>query len=1127
MKQAGKMAEREHILAALVAEVLGPRDGPYETLPLSEEPQGEYITGVLAPASASHLAIDIESEAGEAVQESGSPDPQEDQDSGSGAVATSVFSPALDPKALPRSIGISFTVQSSDQNPELEVCCTWARYYGREDGWTRQPTAFLSGTIEPVQDCSWNAADNVRIHLRTREVSGDTWRVSLFLINETVPEDAEGRPSVSEYVFQPQIRVSCQAGTVLVPVRQAFPEIQSEVEDGSLISEDASLSLVYSDRFALARGHLCGAVWEAIDPERPHKVIPSLGKAPFAWTDAAQVPEEERSKFSPADVRTELIPCYPIVAPEMSWDDQYSNSPELDPEVISEIWNEQEMKAALQPMADAYGLWIAAQEKLVAGLPPDAQITARSHLAQCQWALGRIEEGIDVLVGDDEARLAFCFANRAIAIQSRWSRKSVLQWRPFQLAFILLNIASLADRKHADRNVCDLLWFPTGGGKTEAYLGLAAFTLALRRRRALTSGHPHAGGGTAVLSRYTLRLLTIQQYRRALGVITAAEVLRVEGLDSPSGPVGWRPTGYESKDTFLWGGTRFSAGLWVGGTVTPNNLQSIGPFPSRGRGYPDTFVAGALDVLKGVDSDYQGPDKRLQDIVQNTRHISTEGEPAQVLQCPCCQSALAVPDQGYTAGQHTLHWLFQGENRRIPALGQFQPANLPLAVDDVDVTVNGSDVRTLSITFSITAGAKLEPKQVDEWWYQTVEPALGPTTTLLSARPARPGYFILGYDASHPCDFDIFCPNPGCELNAHPWAEQVPLARSDTSAGRAGSSPVIGSLPATSSTAELPGLRGLQWQDVHEANKLNGTRSLSRSIPIPALTTDDQIYHRCPSLVIATVDKFARLAFEPKAASMFGSVTHYHSRWGYYREGVPPSAGGNLESRVRKHPPGLNRGTTLFTSVDRFDAPDLILQDELHLIEGPLGSMVGIYETVVDALCQGADESRPKYVASSATVRQADNQIRSLFDRRLAQFPPWGVSADDRFFARDLQEHPLDSTRAGRLYVGICAPGKGAQTPIVRIWSRLLQTAFERRRVVGDDAIDQYWTLVGYFNAIRELAGALALLRQDIPERIAFISSGGDRPLDEDSSLELSGRTGSLDLPAMLDRLSTSLPDAQ
>ena len=475
-------------------------------------------------------------------------------------------------------------------------------------------------------------------------------------------------------------------------------------------------------------------------------------------------------------------------------------------------------------------------------------------------------------------------------------------------------------------------------------------------------------------------------------------------------------------------------------------------------------------------------------------------------------------------GSHTLHFLFQGGRSQFPSLSQIQPASLPLSVDNVAGSGTTSGVRTLSITFTVSAGEILTTKQIDQWWYQEIEPALGQDADLLAARPSRPGYFILGYNPTHPCDFDIFCPNPLCELNQHAWAEQVPLRRNDRSAGRSGGGPVSHGVPATAKTAELPVVQGRQWQNVPVACSLEDFPSLSMRIPIPALTVDDQIYHRCPSLVVATVDKFARLAFEPKAASLFGKVTHYHGRWGYYREGAPPSWE-SLPQAFRPHPPGTHGRATLRISVQGFNPPDLILQDELHLIEGPLGSMVGLYETAIEELCHGVAETVPKYVASTATVRQANPQVQALFNRRLAQFPGWGISAEDRFFARERQVHPLDSFRAGRLYVGVCAPGKGAQTPIVRIWSQLLQSVYERWQTSKNPELDRFWTLVGYFNAIRELAGALSLFRQDIPERITFRSGSSPRTLDQ--PLELSGRVKALDLPSMLERLSTEAPHAQ
>src|SRR5438128_5948359 len=173
--------------------------------------------------------------------------------------------------------------------------------------------------------------------------------------------------------------------------------------------------------------------------------------------------------------------------------------------------------------------------------------------------------GVESLMRDPDAFQAFLFANRAMLLQRShtiWSRdrrrdptaappqpRLEGRWRPFQLAFILLNLPGLIDVESDDRRIGDLLWFPTGGGKTEAYLGLAAFTMALRRRRTVPGMRTDAG--LAVLMRYTLRLLTIQQFQRAATLLCACETLR-------------------SQDTRTWGDYRFSIGLWVGLQGTPN-----------------------------------------------------------------------------------------------------------------------------------------------------------------------------------------------------------------------------------------------------------------------------------------------------------------------------------------------------------------------------------------------------------------------------------------------------------------------------------------------------------------------------------------------------------------------------
>jgi hypothetical protein len=188
-----------------------------------------------------------------------------------------------------------------------------------------------------------------------------------------------------------------------------------------------------------------------------------------------------------------------------------------------------------------------------------------------------------------------------------------------------------------------------------------------------------------------------------------------------------------------------------------------------------------------------------------------------------------------------------------------------------------------------------------------------------------------------------------------------------------------------------------------------------------------------------------------------------------------------------------------------------------------------MYESAIGFLAR-ARSSPIKYIASTATVRRAEDQVRAIFSVRLQTFPPQGLSIDDRFFVTDTPDariHPLDDELPGRLYVGVCCPGRGPLTPVVRIWARLLQTAWEN----GDHpSIDPYWTLTGYFNAVRELAGVRALYRQDIPQRLRHIagtSERGSRPCPQEHAQELSSRTESTDLPSVLEALNQRRPNAE
>jgi hypothetical protein len=605
-----------------------------------------------------------------------------------------------------------------------------------------------------------------------------------------------------------------------------------------------------------------------------------------------------------------------------------------------------------------------------------------------------------------------------------------------------MTLESVVNSNSEDRDVCDLLWVPTGGGKTEAYLALAAFAIAFRRRRALARNTgDRAGAGVSVISRYTLRLLTIQQFRRAV----------------------------------IWGSMRFSVGLWVGGSVTPNALlDSWGGYQT---------IPGGLSVLLGQAGD---------------------GEPAQILKCPACETILSIPsrqDGGLPPGTHTIHLVVRGNPE-----GEVRPQDLnfqSIRPDEIRLDPRGrASFWTLSIRMSATQ--QIVAEEFDGWWRQVR--LIHPNLELACARASRPGYFIRTYllqrNQNKPYDFEIFCPSPECPLHRQ-WCEGTPLGW------------MSGSAPHPNSPRGIPGIAGLpdgnRFTHINEA--FSQGSFLSERVPIPAWTVDDQIYHRCPSMVIATVDKFARPAFEPRAAGIFGNVEFHHCLWGFYRPGQHPTQGD-----VGGHPSPAGRGQSFnYCPVPPFDAPDLLLQDELHLIEGPLGSLVGLYETAVDFLCREVSRRPIKYIASTATVRQAEEQVASIFCRRLLSFPPSGLTADERFFVRFVRQHPLNDHGPGQLYLGVCAPGRGPLTPAVRLWSRLLNTCWQYQANPRNDA---YWTLVGYFNAIRELAGARALYRQDIPERLRRISGGNPRPLSEENCQELSGRTASTELPVILDLLN-------
>jgi hypothetical protein len=249
--------------------------------------------------------------------------------------------------------------------------------------------------------------------------------------------------------------------------------------------------------------------------------------------------------------------------------------------------------------------------------------------------------------------------------------------------------------------------------------------------------------------------------------------------------------------------------------------------------------------------------------------------------------------------------------------------------------------------------------------------------------------------------------------------------------------------------------------------------------PLPVTVIDEDMIASPPSLLIGTVDKFAMLAWKPELRRLFG---------------IGP------DGQHENHP------------------PTLIIQDELHLISGPLGTMVGAYETLIDRLCRehGIGAISPKIVASTATISRASEQIRHLYARdNVSLFPPSGLEAGDSFFAKE------DRTSPGRLYLGILAPGHGSsQTTQARVYAALMQ--YSVIMDTDDAGRDPWWTLLCFFNSLRELGGASTLFISDARDYLRVIIDRHSMNYEQIRSpfaTELTSRIRSDEIPKELAKL--------
>lgn len=621
----------------------------------------------------------------------------------------------------------------------------------------------------------------------------------------------------------------------------------------NLDKEEASLALLYRNKKVYAVGHGCSVSWENKDGniELCSSIIPEY-----------EVPMVD---YMPEELRDRNLDIFKMI--------NLSGLTNYDLGSLIKGLNE---------FCDIYGNWIKKLERKSKEIPDNLKETADRHLGKCNNVLERMREGIKLIENNEIVRKAFFLSNKAMLMQIvhsglqknkrypedenvNWpvyKNRNDIEWRPFQLAFMLMSIKGIFDPDSVDRDLVDLIWFPTGGGKTEAYLGVIALTLFLRRLK-----NPFKGGGTVAIMRYTLRLLTAQQFQRASALICACEKIR--------------------RDNGELGEEEFSIGLWIGGSSTPNYLD---------------------EALHELDQMVRG----------NKRNNKF-----QVLSCPWCGTSLEKDDR----------------------------------------------------------------KNRGTWGYK---------------KGRNPKRLIL------------FCPEEECDFN--------------------------------------------------------------REHKLPIKVIDEDIYRTPPSLLFSTVDKFALLPWKKEVSSLFALDNN------------------NL-------------------------SPELIIQDEMHLISGPLGTIVGLYETAIDALCSEKG-IKPKILASTATVRRADDQCKALYNRDMMQFPPPGLDDEDSFFAREI---PI-SREPGRLYAGIMSSGKTQVTTEINLMSNLLQLI--KLLDYDEEIIDQFWTMTGYFNSLRELGRCSTMIHNNIKEEIRRIASR--KNMDTRSitrAHELTSRKKAREIPEVLEQLDKSYPD--
>jgi len=892
---------RQELLEIVLKDLRGPANGLDEII-TEQTVRDRYILGLLAPKGQTPLPLEEDEDLAF--------DGTDGEDGKSEPVNVQGRT------MLPSSFGMTFTV--IPEAKDIVVSVRWGHYDripSTELGldldppkpvWKRKQVESTSEpiTIKEGRIVRWIPNEDfpdVFVDGRIRRVA-DQWIITLFLVNGQ--QEPRQLKDVA-WIFQPEMVVEAPNGEPIFIRRMTVRTNANH--------EELAMQMVYRKQVEFAVGHGVATHVELLEG--------SFDRAVRIKTDTAPTYELPKT-----------------IAPKPD-DVPGLKGFELDMKALSEI-PDGKFSASLSPLVAAYRIWLDSIQ--VRTRSPESDLQPYSNQAKtvvetCQKVLTRLENAIALLDTNPQAAEAFRFANHTMwqqrihslfTLSVRQKKNETLEtidalqnrtWYLFQLAFILINLPGMVDPTHLERSdpttaIADVLWFPTGGGKTEAYLGLTAFALAIRRLQG-KMGEYDGGAGVTVLMRYTLRLLTLQQFQRATALICACELTR-------------------KSDVNKWGNEPFRIGLWIGQRSTPNwtdESDQIVREYRRGGSFRSSSVGG-------------------------------RGTPHQLTNCPWCGETL------------------------IP----------------------GRDIQVE--TYKAGAGRTL-----------------------------------------------VYCPSSSCEFNQR--------------------------------NAKGEGL--------------------------PMVVVDEEVYRRLPSLLIATVDKFAQMPWKGEVQMLFGKVNAYCPRHGFRSPDIDDTD---------SHPKHKQSGLPAVKSEERgpLRPPDLIIQDELHLINGPLGTLVGLYETAVDGLSTWEYQGkpvRPKIIASSATIRRATEQVHALYLRKANIFPPAGLDVEDNFFSRQIA--PTNES-PGRLYFGICAPGVQAKVVMIRVYSSFLSAAQFLYKKYGELA-DPYMTLVGYFNAMRELGGLRRLVDDAISTRLRQMQKRNmeNRFFHTNSIKELTSRVGATDIPETLDRLNS------